>query len=66
MRGWKVVELVALVREDDAEDVHATYGQMTEHDQSRGAYVETRDLTVEEEADFADTIEEYEKYEAAS
>ena len=56
-QGWKIVQVVALVREDDAEDVHHGYAKMTEYDQSRGAWVETRDLTDGEALDFGEAIE---------
>lgn len=60
--GWKIVQVTMLVRDHEAAELASTYGRFTEHDElSKGAYVQARDLTPDDEDAFDDIIDDYEE-----
>jgi hypothetical protein len=59
MADWKIVRVTMLVHEDEADELHSTYGRFTEHDElSVAAYIETYDLGTDDVAIFGPVIED--------
>ncbi len=63
-KGWKIIQVTALVRNEDEPEVHDGLAKMVEFDASLSAYVETRELTAFDEQNFRSVIEDHEANDA--